>query len=318
MDLIDLDRKLQENTTRARRREKLHRDESQLLKQLLDVQETLQAWRVTIGKADRKLDNLDSAGLGYLFGTLFGDRQDRIADEQERLLKQKLQHEECAEALEPLQQDLAATRRELAELVNIEDQRVSLLAEKEQLLRSRDDELAAKLLDSGEQLAELVSLDREIQAAVTAGKFVLAHLEVCRVDLESARSWGRFDMCGGGPFSAIARHGKINEAREHVHQAQLCLRTFIRELRDVEPLFPDIPMSLEGFDGLSSFADIFFDGLIVDWFVRSRLGTCIQRVDEADYKIRSIAHELWKRGVDVVKQRDELHVARQALIEQAG
>lgn len=315
MELAELDRQLQENTSRARRREKRKRDEQLLLEQLADVEAKLLAWRQTIRTTDRKLDELDSAGIGYLFGTLFGDRQDRIADEQERLLKQKLQRDECAAALEPMQKQLAGMRTELADLADVEVQRATLLAAKDQLLRGRDDELAAKLLQSGDRLAGLVSLHRELEEAIDAGKFVLAHLEASVVDLKGAASWGYMDSFGGGILNGMAKHGSFNDAREHVHQAQLCLRRFVRELRDVEVELPDVSMSIDEF---STFADLFFDGLIVDWFVQSRINAAMRTVEKADYQVRSIAHELWKRSVSVAKERDELQAERRALIEQAG
>ena len=71
-------------------------------------------------------------------------------------------------------------------------------------------------------------------------------------------------------------------------------------------------------DEFSTFADLFFDGLIVDWFVQSRINAAMRTVEKADYQVRSIAHELWKRSVSVAKERDELQAERRALIEQAG
>ena len=220
--------------------------------------------------------------------------------------------------------ELARLGAELAELADVEQQREALLASKGQLLQARNDAQGAKLFELGERLAELDSLHRELEEAVNAGKFVLAHLEASKVDLEGASSWGIVDLSGdvlgsitGGLVSGLAKHANLREAQEHVQQAQLALHRFVREVRDVQEVHPDVIASLEGFGGLVKFADLFFDGLIVDWFVQSRIGSAKRQVEEADYKIRSIAHELWKRGEAVAAERKQLQAERRNLLEQA-
>ena len=142
--LRQLDQQLQDAAIAQRRRDKLQRDEQQLVEQLTDARAKLREWEQTVAKTSKTLADLDQASLSYVFATLFGDRQDRIADEQERLLKQKLQRDECAAAVTPLESELQAMRSELLQLAEVAASRDALLLAKEEVLQSRGDAIATE------------------------------------------------------------------------------------------------------------------------------------------------------------------------------
>ncbi len=67
--------------------------------------------------------------------------------------------------------------------------------------------------------------------------------------------------------STAMKHSRLDEAKKHIHQAQNKLRVFQDELLDIKHHFD----STIEVGGMLTFADYFFDGLIVDWMVHGKI-----------------------------------------------
>jgi len=109
-----------------------------------------------------------------------------------------------------------------------------------------------------------------------------------RKKLDSAKGWGVWDMLGGGFISNVAKHSAIDEANEISHEVQHLLKAFQKELSDVNK-FTDIRVNISGF---ATFADFFFDGFFVDWFVQSKINNSIDNVDNVINKVEGIVGNL--------------------------
>ena len=95
-------------------------------------------------------------------------------------------------------------------------------------------------------------------------------------------------MLGGGLLSTFVKHAKMNDAEELVQQARGALRRFQKELMDVDNV-PEFHIETGDF---IAFADYFFDGLIADWLVQSRISDAKQQVDHAIRKVNDILGQL--------------------------
>ena len=89
-------------------------------------------------------------------------------------------------------------------------------------------------------------------------------LRTARENLNSAKNWGLVDMFGGGFFTTMLKHSKMDQAKQNMEQAKYDFRNFSKELNDVN-LACDLHMDTGDF---LSFADYFFDGFVVDWMVQ--------------------------------------------------
>ena len=74
---------------------------------------------------------------------------------------------------------------------------------------------------------------REIREAIQAGEAALRSLERAMEKMGSAKNWGIFDMMGGGLFSSLFKHSKIDRASADIEEAKRQLAVFKRELEDV-------------------------------------------------------------------------------------
>lgn len=129
---------------------------------------------------------------------------------------------------------------------------------------------------------------REMEEAVKAGQRALYSLECAGGKLEKAKSWGIFDMLGGGLVADWMKHSRMSDATGYMEEAKDRLRDFQRELQDVQiPL--DLRMDVSSF---LTFADFFFDGIIADYMVQSKINDAREQVNDAIMRVRALLGEL--------------------------
>lgn len=95
-------------------------------------------------------------------------------------------------------------------------------------------------------------------------------------------------MFGGGFFTTMLKHSRMDQAKQNMEQAKYDLRNFSKELHDVHMA---LDLNLDTDDFLS-FADYFFDGFVVDWMVQGRINTARRQVDEAIRRTEYIVNQL--------------------------
>ena len=130
--------------------------------------------------------------------------------------------------------------------------------------------------------------ERERLEAIAAGEKALSSLRDAQHYLGGARLWGIVDLFGGGGLSGLLKHSDIRKASRSLEQARGDLRSFQQELRDVT--------SLEGLQidvgGFLTFADFFFDGVIADYLVQSKIVRARKQVMEAIEQVERILDSL--------------------------
>lgn len=126
---------------------------------------------------------------------------------------------------------------------------------------------------------------REVREAILAGQRAFSSLKKAESKLSSASNWGFWDMFGGGFISGIIKHNRIKEATSYMETAKQDLAIFQRELRDVNGNY-QLRLDIGGF---LSFADFFFDGLIADYLVQTKINDAKMQVRDA---IQSVSYVL--------------------------
>jgi len=131
---------------------------------------------------------------------------------------------------------------------------------------------------------------KEIVEAIEAAKDALSSLERVETQLGSARNWGIWDMLGGGFISSMVKHSRLDAAQQEMEYAKSALRRLQRELMDVDNI-PDVNIQVGDFMRL---ADVFFDGLIVDWLVQSKINEARSQVENAKQNVSQILNQLYR------------------------
>ena len=92
----------------------------------------------------------------------------------------------------------------------------------------------------------------------------------------SARNWGIVDLLGGGLITNLIKHNRMGGAMREVEQIQPLLRQLSKELNEIS-LPDDADMDIGDF---AVFADFFFDGLLADLYVQSKIRAFQRRLEE--------------------------------------
>lgn len=130
--------------------------------------------------------------------------------------------------------------------------------------------------------------ETEIREAVAAGERALTSLRRAQEKLDSARNWGLFDLFGGGFITDMIKHSRMSDASALMENARADLQIFQRELRDV---YVPTEFRMEVSDFLT-FADFFFDGVIADYLVQSKIADARAQVNDAIYQVERLLRDL--------------------------
>lgn len=309
----ELDERLQRAKQRLRRRQKLQ-------SQLAEAQSLLEEERARLRKHNRRLEEeradvqeLEGLSLTGLFYTVLGSKEQQHERERQEFLEAKLKHEEASEAVEAVEQDVRRLREELAGLSDASKEYEQLIEEKEQSLAGADDGRAAQVAEFSEQLADLEADQQELEEAIEAGRSALESLESVRSVLQSAGNWGTWDMIGGGAISTAIKHSKIDEAKRAAQEAQRRLRLFREELAGAGAR---LHVSLD-IGGLAKIGDYFFDGLITDWIVQSKIRDAQSACESGISQVRSILETCQKQLDETEQETKEVEQQRRRFIESA-
>ncbi len=298
-----LDERLTEVKEDIRHKQKLEKDLLQIKESLAAEREKYANLKKQLLKEGRDVEKLEGLSLSGLFLTILGSKEAQLEKERQEYLAAKLRYDACRSEIDALEGKERDTIKQLALLEGLEAKYRELLAEKEAVILSGQGGQARLLLELSEELGELKANQKELQEAIEAGNHALLQLKKVQDSLGSAQGWGVWDILGGGLIATAIKHSRIDDARQHVHSAQQALHWFIRELKDVNPhLQTDITIDIGGF---ATFADYFFDGLIMDWIVQSRINESLNNVNNL---VRGVSHTL--RNL-----QQELHIVQNRLAE---
>ena len=130
--------------------------------------------------------------------------------------------------------------------------------------------------------------ETERQEAISAGKKALHKLRSALNELESARSWGIFDLLGGGLISSLVKHRRMDTAQQYLSEAKRSLQRFEKELQDLEAV-ESINLETQDFLG---FADVLFDGLLsvaaMQWRINDARASLQQTIDRVEDILRKL------------------------------
>jgi chromosome segregation ATPase len=249
--------------------------------------------------------------LTALFYWALGSRDEQLEKERQELLSAQLRHRQAKRQLELLQEEKRSLSARLDALAGVEADYESLLSQKEGLLRQSDQVVARELMGFSEQIAHLNAEHTELSEATAAGKDALLGLQQVIESLESAGNWGTWDMLGGGLISTAIKHSRIDEARQGIEAVQAKMSQLKRELADVRE---HIELQIE-IGELAYFADLFFDGLITDWIVQSRIEDSRRQAEGAKDTIARALRELERLQAQTEDRLREVREKRERLLE---
>lgn len=252
-----------------------------------------------LSKEEKDVKKLESLSITGLFYSVLGSKGEQLDKERQEYLAAKLKYDECCNSIKDIEAEIRMYTEELTKYIGLEEEYAILLKEKQELMLGKNDERSQRLMTNLNKVTDLEWDIKEAKEAISAGNNLQSALSQLIRSLESAQGWGTWDMLGGGLLATAAKHSKIDEAKEQVYNVQRLIRAFKKELSDVK-MSTDIDINIGSFE---TFADYFFDGLISDWIVQSKINNSLDRIRSIDRDIGSVLNVLEK---DLNKLYNEL------------
>lgn len=313
-DLEAINKELVDASEKLRLHQKLQSTYAKLTSTLEEYQARYAQLKRELEKEHKDYKRLIDLSLHSLFYKIFGNKAQQTEKERQEYIAALLKYEQCETEIRQLQEELHKTDLQIAELAAAKSEYEAASEQKQAILLSRRDEYSKKLLQNSEELLKLTAETKELHEAVQAGVTCLSEIKIVIDHLKAARGWGGWDMAGGGFIASAIKHGRVDRAKEAMHRAQHHLLLFNKELghiRHQEEVFI-------GSSKLTMYADLFFDNIITDWVVQSRINKTLQNTLEFERRIQDIIASLQIRYTRSVAKQEELKKLRQELLETAG
>jgi DNA repair exonuclease SbcCD ATPase subunit len=199
-----------------------------------------------------------------------------------------LKYDQALKDLDDIQFQIEKLSTERKDYVNCQQEFDTLFAAKKEQLMKDGGECAHNILEQSKKLNDMKINLKEVKEAISVGSQAVESLERVRDSLNSAEDWGTWDLLGGDVFTDIEKHSHIDDAQSEMENVQTLLRQFHSELTDIH-IDSDICIETGGF---AKFADFFFDGLIADWNMQSKINQSQANVDNVSDQVSSAVKEL--------------------------
>ncbi|HYF96213.1 MAG TPA: hypothetical protein VD969_28730 [Symbiobacteriaceae bacterium] len=309
-ELNDLNERLARAADHQARLGKLQNRVQALEKEKKELQAHAEQLRRIAHQEEADVRRLEGISLTGLFHSVLGSKDEQLYKERQEALAAELKYDEAQQRVEAIDRDLERARADLSTAAGTGDDYESLMRRKEDLVR-RVPSAAPRLLAFGEQEQRLQWQIKELTEAYNAGRSADSALSQVEDCLGSAAGWGTFDMLGGGLIATAVKHSRIDDARRHVHYAQQALSAFQRELKDVAMVIQVGEIQIGSF---ATFADFFFDGLIADWIVQSRINDSRESARRARDQVGELLRVVYQKIQQSQAELGQLQQQRQGFI----
>ena len=291
------------------RQRKLWAMEESLRRQLTELEGKVRNLKQIWTREAQDVETLNKTSLTGLFYGLLGKKEEKLEQEQREALAAAAKYQTAAAELDAAERELASVR---AELRGCEERYAQAKADRRERLKAEDPVRGPEIAALEAELSSLAAQRRELREALEAGQQALNTARDVQDELNSAENWGTWDLLGGGMLTAMAKHERLDNAQTQINRLQAYLRHFRTELADVQ-IQANLTIQIDDF---LRFADWFFDGLIVDWTVQSKIqaaqneiyGTICQIQTLLD-RLDNLNQELLRRENGSKEKLDELLLA---------
>lgn len=266
-----------------------------------------------VEKEQLDVEKMSQLSLKILFYKCLGTHDKQVEKEEEEALTAVLKYESCKKSVDELTDRFSQLTKRHYEMSRVQDKLEALREEKRKIIESSNMPEKAKIQQLESEIDLTKTEIKEIKEAITPGNMAIHTLNEAIKLLDDAGDWGTLDLLGGGLVTDMMKHDKIDKAKQTILNAQTYMQRLQVELQDVN-------MSLEGSIQITSgavFADFFFDGLIADWHMQSKISQSRDNVAEIYEKIRKVVGTLSTQLNQKEKSLEAKEAEIRYIIEQA-
>ena len=259
--------------------------------QLSQVQQDKAVAEENLKKENKDVEKLKNISFTSFLAYIHKNKEECLAKEEQEAFQAAFRLRQLEEDEKILLQKIKEMEEEIKNENNIRNE----LAELELKEKVKHSPYGEELFTQRDKVRSLAVNYKEITEAVNAGNIVLDELNQALSSLQSAETWGLFDIFAGGAVSTYIKHSHLDTAQNHLAQLKIHMANFRKEVADVKNItIDDIRLS----DGLT-IADYVFDNVFMDLFIQSKITSSKDQVNEAIDNTTKILKELNKQKENV-------------------
>jgi hypothetical protein len=299
----DINKQLEEAQQQIFRKNKLKAILEELHGQQKELSDKVEKLKTSLNKESEDVVKLEAKSLTHLFYSVLGKLEEQVEKERSEALAAKLKYEQAMNELEQLTYQIKLHEQEYVQYMDSQRIYDSLYDKKKEHMLNSHSATANQMLELTNELTLAKNNLSEIEEAIRAGNEVISHIDNALDSLDSAEGWGTWDLLGGGLVSDLMKHSHIDDAKGEAEVIQRQLSKFRAELADVR-IQNNIHFETDGF---GKFADFFFDGLIADWCMQSRIEESMDSVLSVKRQVESVMSRLTDMKINEKERIDGLH-----------
>jgi len=243
---------------------------------------------VEMDQEQRDVERVEKGGFQTFLLKVVGKYEETRNKEVLEAAEARMKWQEKKNQLEEIHERIYELQKEQGEYRYCERNYNQLYEERLQAMMEDDSTDQKKILELRKENAISEHCIKEVKEAIAAGEKVLLDLGKAQENMKSAKNWGTYDLFGGGLAADIAKHNRIADAKSCIEQVQSSMRSYKTELADVKMVL-DLQVEINGFD---KFADFFFDGLLSNLNVQSKIKESIDSITKAIRDVESVQSQL--------------------------
>ena len=213
--LENINKKINEVEENIRRRQEFYNILEQKQQELKKEQTRRRELSKALNKKEGQIKRLQSPSvIGLIFRSEDMDLQEKLR--QYDIIKSE--YENCGNSVINIEKDINFYREQIENYHSLDSDYDDLIRERRDLILSKNDKTAHELRDYLylEDMSKKELDIRGVKESIAACNNVLPSLERAIRNLESAKSWGVWDIIGGGFLSTAIKHSKIDNMRQEI------------------------------------------------------------------------------------------------------
>lgn len=300
--ITEYDTTLQALYEKLSRKAKVNTMLSSLKSQLAELKAEKQHLAAMSAKEQMDVDRLEKLSLSSFFYALMNQKAEKLEKEKAEAYAASVKYTAVVRQIESIEDEIVQLQAELSELADIEAEYEKTFSEKTAALKALNPECFAEIQSIKGRIFHIATQSKEIDEAHALGQSIIFQIFVIEDELNSAESWGTWDLYGGGLISAAVKHSHLDEAQELISELQGTLRRYHTELSDVT-IQADIQAQVEGF---LRFADYFFDGLYVDRAVLDHIHCALNQISKTRSEVYFVQNQLEEMKINLLFEAERL------------
>lgn len=263
------------------------------------------------------VEKLESMSMTRILAGLRGSRDSDLTREQAEADAARYAAAEAESRLASAEREVSALQVRIHHIGDLDARRAELMAQREREVAAdpAQQSLAARLDEIAQRHGALQAEVTELHEAAEASS--RAHEALSRAGglLQSAGDWATYDtFLGGGMMGDMVKYRRLDQAADHIRQADAALGRLAAELADVGiEAVGDV-----GITEMSRAFDVWFDNIFSDWAVRDRIRQARSRVDQLLLGVRGVDVELRRRLAEVTARLEETEAERERVLVGSG